>query len=247
MFDIWNYQWECCMEGGRIIHPNFPYIWYDDMMVERHPLYPDTAIIRLMQCTRYINYWDGKLYTASMAGGVLRSVQTFGYGTFSAEIKMPQGKGLWGSFWLCGDGPWPQSGEIDICEGYSDNNYFRLTTPYFPWLNPSWKTTNNIHYAENGEHKQVKPHSVSVFKQPCKPTSGYVKYECKWTPSEIVIKVGGKLIRRDKAALKHFTPTNGRMRVIFNLWCEDPENNPVIMQTPMLIKNFNYEPYEHTI
>ena len=45
---------------------------------------------------------------------------SFGYGTITARIKMPNGQGLWPAFWLMGADSdtvgWPQSGEIDIVE-----------------------------------------------------------------------------------------------------------------------------------
>lgn len=45
---------------------------------------------------------------------------SFGYGTISARIKMPEGQGLWPAFWLMGADSdtvgWPQSGEIDVVE-----------------------------------------------------------------------------------------------------------------------------------
>jgi len=238
---LWSdYYWKCCMEGGRLIHPQLPYIWYDENCI-RNISDSRAKCLVLEHKPNEIRYWDGKIYNPSFAGGVMRSFETFGFGTFSADIMMPQGKGLWGSFWLCGDGPWPQSGEIDICEGYSDNNYIRLTTPYFPWLNPSWKTTNNIHYAENGEHKNAKPRSISMIRQPYNPARSFINYECLWTPSEIVIKVDGKVVRKDRKAMKRI-PGDIRMHVIFNLWCEDPTIHEIKMETPMIIRNFKYKP-----
>jgi beta-glucanase (GH16 family) len=40
----------------------------------------------------------------------------FRYGTASARIKLPVGAGLWPAFWMFDDGPWPDSGEIDVME-----------------------------------------------------------------------------------------------------------------------------------
>lgn len=45
---------------------------------------------------------------------------TFGYGTITARVKMPQGQGLWPAIWLMGADSdvvgWPTSGEIDVAE-----------------------------------------------------------------------------------------------------------------------------------
>lgn len=40
----------------------------------------------------------------------------FTYGRAEARIRMPDATGVWPAFWLLGDGPWPDIGEIDIME-----------------------------------------------------------------------------------------------------------------------------------
>ena len=240
-FNLMGFDWQCCMEGGRIIHPDLPYVYYDENKISCQD-----GVVRLELGTPSqpsVTYWDGTVYYPQYGGGLLRSVDTFSYGTFSAEILTPKGNGLWASFWLCGEGSWADHGEIDICEGYSDNNYFRLFTPYFPWLNPSWKTTNNVHYCIDNEHKQIGSRSVPIIKQPYNPTEDFIKYECRWTPDEIVIYVDGRKIRKDTKAVKYFLHDQGdKMRVIFNVLCENPDNHEVSITTPMLIKNFKYQP-----
>ncbi|WP_345639411.1 family 16 glycosylhydrolase, partial [Rugosimonospora acidiphila] len=46
------------------------------------------------------------------------------YGRISARIKLPEGKGLWPSFWALGDNistaGWPQSGELNVMHTYGD-------------------------------------------------------------------------------------------------------------------------------
>ena len=46
------------------------------------------------------------------------------YGRISARIKLPEGKGLWPSFWALGDNidtvGWPQSGELNVLDTYGD-------------------------------------------------------------------------------------------------------------------------------
>ena len=240
-FNLMGFDWQCCMEGGRIIHEKYPYVFYDETKIST-----EKDVVKLTLGTpsqAAVEYWDGTTFYPQYGGGLLRSVDTFTYGTFSAEICMPKGKGLWSAFWLVGEGHWAEHGEIDINEGYSDDDYTRIFTPYFPWLNPSWKTTNNIHYAVDGEHKEAGSRSVSKCTQPYEPYSGFIKYECKWTPDEIIFSVGGKVVRRDKDAVKHFMHDQGdRMRVVFDLLCEDPEKHEVSMETPMLIRNFKYKP-----
>ncbi|MEN4477251.1 glycoside hydrolase family 16 protein [Mycolicibacterium cosmeticum] len=58
------------------------------------------------------------------------------YGTLSARIKMPTGKGISPSFWLVGTdidtAGWPDCGEIDLVEMPSSGTY-RYTTLHGPW------------------------------------------------------------------------------------------------------------------
>ena len=234
-FDFWNYKWECAMEGGRIIHPDYPYVFYDERRVKKKDGVVSLTL-GLAMLDHPIHYWNGKDYEPQYGGGLIRSIDTFTYGTFSALIQMPQGGGLWPAFWICGDGCWPQHGEIDISEGYSDNKYFRLFTPYFPWINPSWKTTTNMHYFDSVD-KELGSRSVSIFKQPHNPATSFRKYECKWTPDEIVISIDGKVVRKDTDAVKMFW--GNRARVIFDALCVNRDD--IHMKTPMLIKEFKYE------
>ena len=240
MFRFCGYDWECCMEGGRIIHPDYPYVYYDkeNIAVCRESL----LMLGLTESEGTpVNYWDGTVYYPEYGGGLLRSVNTFGYGTYSAEIMIAKGKGLWPSFWLCGEGRWPDGGEIDVEEGYTDHCALRITTPYFPWINPSWTTTTNIHYAKDGKHTEAKPRSVSIFKQWHNPANNYIKYECKWTPDEITFSVNGKVIRKDTEAVKYFPKDNPQMRVIFDLLCEDPAKHKIEVEQDMYVRNFKYE------
>ena len=40
----------------------------------------------------------------------------FTFGRAEARIRMPDARGVWPAFWLLGNGPWPDTGEIDIME-----------------------------------------------------------------------------------------------------------------------------------
>lgn len=239
---IWNYNWGFTMEGGRIIHPDTPYMWYSKKCVGTNLANIGQVVLETVKDPVEITYYDHTVYNPTMACGVLRSTDAFSFGTFSAEIVMPQGKGLWPGFWLTGDGDWPETGEIDICEGYSDRHYFRLFTPYFPWINPSWKTTTNVHYADGEDHKMAGSRSIPLCKQKYSPDKNKIKYEVLWTPDEIVFKVDGKTVHRDTEAVKRFSKPGSKMHVIFDSWCEDPAKTEVQMDTPMIIKNFEYKP-----
>lgn len=249
-FEWCGYQWKCSMEGGRIIHSDFPWYWMDKHRV----LIEDNEIIGLylVDDEKQINYWDGKTYNPTKACGTMRSIESFSYGTFSADIKSPHGYNLWPSFWLSGEGNWPP--EIDIYEAWSYNdNYFKLFKPQFPYLSPGWKTTNNVHYLNNDLSKNDSgSHNISIFKNWKKPQNHFINYKVEWFPNEITFYVDGKKIRKIKKdtclkLVKNLNkPEKGfNMNVIFNVWCENPENFNVEMITPMKIKNFIYIPYKN--
>lgn len=243
MMNWCNYEWECCMEGGRIMDTSNPWYWIDKDMVS---IEDDVLTLQLMYKPKKIIYNDVQHFPI-MACGTVRSVQDFGYGTFSADIKLPKGYGLWSSFWLSGEHNWPP--EIDICESYcDDNSYFNWFTNYFPYLNPSWKTTNNIHYLNKG-HKVSGSKNISIFKQFKDPSDVFVNYKVEWFPTMIRFYINNKLVRvvdnnipRDLVNNLNYPDKGYNMDVIFNTWCKDPNYNVVCMTTSMQVKNFIYKP-----
>ena len=242
-----GHDWDFFMEGGRIIHPDQPWVWYNKSCVKIvtrsivRDFKKDILQLNTKPYDGKITDWQGTFHP-QYSGGLIRSCDTFSYGTFSAEIMLPKGKGLWPAFWLCGEGPWPASGEIDIMEGYTDNRCFRLFTPYFPWINPSWTTTTNVHYQLFGRHCETKPRSISVFRQPKQPSDNWIRYEVKWTPNEIVFSIDGKVVRNETEAGKWFSTPDRRMRVIFDCFCLDPAEHKISCEQSMYIRNFNYTP-----
>lgn len=232
-----NLRWTISMEGGRIIHPASPWMWYDGDAV-----YEDdgTAELSAYREPNTIHHWDGKTYHPTVACGLLRSVDTFGYGTFSAEIMLPKGKNLWPAFWLVGSGePWPACGEIDIMEAWSP--YFRPTIPQPPYLVPSWSTTTNIHWQEDDcRHGYTGSRRLPLLFSLKRPAHNFVKYEVEWRPDIITFRVNGKSVRTygyDVAKLLH----DKKMHVIFDLWTTSEDFTCL---SPMKIRNFEYKPIE---
>lgn len=64
-----------------------------------------------------------------------KNKMSFGYGTITARMKVPKGKGIWPAFWLKGADEdttaWPTSGEIDVVElpGTTTTMYSTLHGP----------------------------------------------------------------------------------------------------------------------
>lgn len=224
-------DFEPCMEGGRIIHPNEPWCWYS---LEEVHTNEDGSIDLGVSCEpKEIKYWDGKTYHPQWKTGRMRSIQDFGYGTFSADIMAPKGRNLCSAFWLCGVGRWPDHGEIDIYEAWSSNNasYYR-----FPL---SWDTTNNVHYLDfvTEDHKHVKSRGVGILKQASRPQGTFVNYKAEWRPNKVTFFVNDKKVRTvGWDVCKNFY--GSRMKVIFDIL---PNGTSFSFDDCMKIKNFRYE------
>lgn len=244
-----GYNWKCEMEGGRIIHPEYPWYWCSLDTIKRNE--DDTLELSMRENPRDVKHWDGKIYHPTYEVATMRSIEDFSYGTFSAEIKVPKGKRLSASFWTTGSGNWPP--EIDIEEGWTEEkpSWFRWMIAQFPYFKPSWRTTTNIHYNnELMKHDSIGSRNIPWFKQCKNPSDNFIKYECEWLPNKITFKANGRIIRTITGHVcKNLTnnlehPERGfRMNVVFNVWVENPDiRKPEIIQ-PMFIRNFKYTKY----
>lgn len=243
-----GYTWKASMEGGRRIHPSYPWYWYSMDCTE----VDESGYLHIF--SRYnpkeIKHWDGKIYKPTIEVGTLRTIESFEYGTFSAEILMPKGKWISSSFWLSGAGNWPP--EIDIEEGWIEDKgtYYRTRTSYFPWFSKGWHTTNNVHYRNNNmKSTHTGSHDVPIKKQPNDPAEIFVEYKCIWEPDCIRFYTDGTLTRTIGKGVSRKMRTNlehpekgARMNVIFNVWTENPEVYDVSEETDMCVRNFKYEP-----
>lgn len=246
-FSWCGYNWHSKMEGGRIIHPDFPWCWYSsDTIMETES---KTLELSIRRNEKEIQHWDHNIYRSTFEVATMRSIDSFSFGTFSAEIQLPSGKGLWPSFWLVGDGNWPP--EIDIMEAWSGcGNYLKLFIAQPPYVQVSWRTTTNVHYNdENMEHRSIGTRNIPWIKQTKNPEFNFIKYECEWLPDRITIKANGKKVREVKGDICKMLTENlinpskeCKMNVIFNVWCEDPDINEITMSHPMKIRDFKYVP-----
>lgn len=243
-----GYEWGAKMHGT-IIHPGQPWMWYSEecAVVDEY----DTLHLLVKEDPREVKHWNGNTYYPKYAVGTLRSAKAFDYGTFSAEIVCPEGFNLWPSFWLTGKDAWPP--EIDIMEAWSeDDDYFKWMIAQFPYILPSWRTTNNVHYNKIVDGEYVKTsigsRNVSWFKQHKDPTSHFIKYECVWEPDKIQIKTNNRVVRTVSKKVANMLTENIKdgggheMYVIFNLWMEDPDKYRIEQYSDMQIRNFEYKP-----
>lgn len=248
-FNWCNHSWKCEMEGGRIIHKEYPYYWYSNS---------ESVVVRMRNGEIHLYCklnpkevkWEGKVYYPHYEVATIRSIKAFDFGTFSCEMKMPKGKNLSASFWLSGAGNWPP--EIDIEEGWTEekDDWFRFIDQGFPWIKPSWRTTTNVVYRdEQMNQTHIGSRNIPVCKQPLFPDENFIKYECEWLPNKITFKANGKVVRTVtghvcKNLIENIKdPEKGyKMNVIFNVWCEDPKDHDIQQYTPLIIRNFKYEP-----
>ena len=245
-----NYNWKCEMDGGRIIHPDYPWQWYSlDMIKPSFPTNNEELSLHVMKNPKDVKYWNGKIYHPQYEVATMRSIEDFSYGTFSAEIKVPEGKNLSASFWLTGSGNWPP--EIDIMEGFLDNtgSWFKCFESYFPWIKLGWRTTTNMHYRDEQLNKtHAGSRNIPYTKQPKDPVENWIEYKCKWEPNKIIFYANNKIVREIKGyecqqMTKNLTnPKKGyKVNVIFNLWVENPDEYNIEIEQPMYIRNFKYQ------
>ena len=72
---------------------------------------------------------SGDTYTSGRI--VTRGKMAFPFGTITARIKFPAGKGIWPAFWMLGSDidavGWPECGEIDIMEIVNDATTYHVS------------------------------------------------------------------------------------------------------------------------
>lgn len=240
-----NTQWTHTMAGGRRIDPSRPWQRYDAAEAVWQDQNGDT-ILGIKTSPKEVKHWDGKTYSTKYAVGTMRSVEAFGLGTFSADIKLPKGRNLWPAFWLVGEGEWPDNGEIDIVEGWTNRfgGYFKIGIPQPPYLVPSWNTTTNIHWNDDYQeywnydgHKSCGSRRLPIIFSLERPAHNFVNYAVEWRPNKATFLVNGKKVREvGWDVCQHFA--GSKMHVVFDLWTESED---FTIESPMVIRNFKYQ------
>ena len=160
-------------------------------------------------------------WKATYAMGCISSKETYKFGWFEAEIKIPKGRGQWAAFWLSGAKNWPP--EIDIFETYyNDNNL---------WVKP------NVHFGNAGTWRDGKKDMGQPLIPLKMPADRWIKYAVDWTPDWIRFYYDGYLVQEFKhpAALKQNAQ---EQYIILNNGCENPDElgfQPA--ESTMLVRN----------
>jgi beta-glucanase (GH16 family) len=143
--------------------------------------------------------------------GLIHSKNSWQYGWFTADIKLPVGKYLWPAFWLAGVNSWPP--EIDIFEGYTlnDTNYLKKFLGFkLKW----WKIQPNAHYGsvDDGSKKMWGTYDVPTYKA----TENFIEYALHWEKDFIKIYYAGKLVMKitDPNVLTWFNGEKDQQQII---------------------------------
>lgn len=133
---------------------------------------------------------------------------SFLYGYIEARIKMPVGSGNWPAFWMLGTNiisiGWPNSGEIDIAEGFG---------------NAKTRASSAIHYSTT-ESGCCENHLFDHIRYDVGQdySADFHTYGVLWLPNEISFYVDRKVILRTSSATirSKIWPFNKPNFIIFN-------------------------------
>jgi len=233
-FKAFGYNWKSGEVWGNY-HPDYNYQWYSNHCVRT------VGDDQLELLTYYLPLeTDGIIIPRAI--GLVVSEETFGYGTIEADIQFPLAKHMWPGFWL--DDPKNWLPEIDIVEGYSDNNpnykAFRFT-PKFPFFS-LYNAQTNVHYKNlKEEHDAIKGKTGFICKN---PATNFVNYKLVREPESIKIYYNNKLVRKvdeftkkGELILDHLR--NKELQVKFDSFVLR-EKNTTDYSTKMIIRNFKF-------
>lgn len=224
-------EWDTTM-NGRVFHSEHPNHHYDDSCVS----YDEKS-----NCVLLTADWDPKIiehkgqkYDSYYKTGLIRSTESFGFGMFKADIVLPKGLYLWPAFWLTPDGQWPP--EIDVMEAYSGHDkvgYKRNILTY--------DVGSQVHYGDCqwNHHAMRRHHMLRCFPD---PQEEMIEYSLLWTQDEVRICYNGFTVLNctGSKALKYLNRV--KMHVVFDLFVQDGCGGAMRIETPMVIKDFAYDP-----
>lgn len=239
-------EWQQDMEGHRKIHPDYPNLYWS----------PDSSYIKMVDGQKHIilsikedpaqvHHWNGVDYFPKYAGSMIRSVNSFSYGTYELECILPQGRDLWPSFWLTHVNFWPP--EIDVFEAETNacGGYWTwLAKVPFNIIRSGYKIETNIHWdskLNGGDHMQAGARGCFSYIMN-RPASTPIKYRLLWTPNEVSIYYNDVLVRHinDITHPVFFEQINEdpRMDIIINLNSPCSKSGKIMKD---LKKNPDYE------
>lgn len=162
-------------------------------------------------------------FTIPYAVGLVTTKESWHYGWFEAEIKLPKGTPLWPAFWLSGKHSWPP--EIDILEAYSEHGSDYRDRFLFK-KRPYVKVQPNLHYGvvEEGTKDAYGAYDVPVWNA----TGRFVQYACWWEKDFIRIYYDGNMVFEctNPEILKWFNEQSHEQFIIINNGIQDTGEVP---------------------
>ena len=168
-------------------------------------------------------------FTIPYAVGLVTSKESWLYGWFEAEIKLPKGTSLWPAFWLSGKHSWPP--EIDIFEAYSNNGDLYSDKFLFK-KRDHVKIQPNLHYGvvEEGTKEMYGAYDVPVYDA----TNRFVQYACWWEKDFIRIYYDGMMVFEctNPEVLKWYNKNSSEQFIIINngVYSEKSKPNDCAME-----------------
>ncbi len=125
------------------------------------------------------NYTSGRIRTVSDTENLFSTK----YGRIEAYMSLPMEVGAWPAFWMLPDnqdiyGGWAASGEIDIMEGWGNNNY---------------ATCGTVHYGGNWPNNLYKGKTYN-FDSATTNVGAYHLYALEWEPGKLTWYVDDELL-----------------------------------------------------
>jgi beta-glucanase (GH16 family) len=110
----------------------------------------------------------------------------FTYGEASARIRMTEGAGLWPAWWMLGNGPWPDAGEIDVMEYIGEQDWASAAV-HGPGYSGETPFVNRLYFAGRND------------------VTHWHVYAVDWTPDSLVFKYDGTpMFRVTRTMAEHY-------------------------------------------
>ena len=147
-------------------------------------------------------------WTPNWATGLVSSKDSYTYGWFEAQIKLPTQKWMWSAFWLMGSDGWPP--EIDIFEALTGEDAEDISM------------LPNIHWGGKGSTIFPKGDWGAPRIKLKSPNQRWIQYACHWTPGFIRIYMDCHLVQECTIprVLEQFSVPQ---YVILNNGCQNPK------------------------
>ena len=167
--------------------------------------------------------------------GYVTSTDSFKYGYFRVDFKLPLGKQLWPAIWLSDQDTWPP--EIDIVEGWTDQYNWPIFKPKSAdriyRINPfANRIFPSLHLGTNPKEHHMKSYKKLNGSPTCYlDITGVNVCELVWAPDRLRIYYNGRLFMEETRPeiLKYYNESNG-MKIHLNNY---------------VTNNFNIDDYIH--